>query len=81
MLTCPVHEMGSYAGDFKTPAQNCSVHETGHLECRAIAHFTNWATVLPSSRTRTISQTGRNNDTVVVVMMTLFDLSHSSIIT
>ena len=25
----PVHEMGSHAGDFKTPAQNCSVHELG----------------------------------------------------
>ena len=29
MLSCPVHEMGSHAGDFKTPAQNCSVHELG----------------------------------------------------
>ena len=29
MLSCPVHEMGNHAGDFKTPAQNCSVHELG----------------------------------------------------
>ena len=29
MLSCPVHEMGSHAGNFKTPAQNCSVHELG----------------------------------------------------
>ena len=29
MLSCPVHEMSSHAEDFKTPAQNCSIHELG----------------------------------------------------
>ena len=50
MLPCPVHEMGSHAGDFKTPAQNCSVHELG----------TQSVLLLP------ISQIGRNIYTVRV---------------
>ena len=28
-LSCPVHEMGSHVGDFKSPAHNCSVHGLG----------------------------------------------------
>ena len=64
-FSCSVHEMGSHSGDFKTPAQNSLVHELGAQECLAIAHFTNWATVLPSNSAAqfmnwTISQTGRN---------------------